>query len=171
MSFTTPVALLCDYTDWQRSCWREWFASEPAALSAFTGPHTDGRFGSIGALIRHIFSAELRYVERLRALPLTDPASIPTDRAAPLFEFGVDSREQLRLLLAFDPASAWWDTPVEMPLLARTVRLAPRKVLLHLVTHEIRHWAQVATTLRWQGWKVPQQDLLFSPIGGPAVSI
>ena len=59
---------------------------------------------------------------------------------------------------------------MDIPLLNRTVRLTPRKILVHVATHEIRHWAQVGTLLRTQGWKVPAQDLLFAPIYGDPIA-
>lgn len=170
-----PIAIsiedLLAYTDWQRSSWYAWFQDQdPSALTASTGPHTDGRFPTIGALVRHIFSAELRYVERIRGAELSDASAVPTTHPAALFTFGATGRSELRALLGSLPSPSW-DEPLEVPLLNRIVRLSPRKILLHLVTHEIRHWAQVGTLLRELGWKVPAQDLLLAPVCGEAISL
>ena len=71
---------LMDYTDWERQKWHAWFGQHGAhVLKISAGPHGDGRFEIVGELVRHIFSAEKRYVERLSGRSLTDPASIPTD--------------------------------------------------------------------------------------------
>ena len=169
MTLSLPIDHLLDYTDWQRATWHAWFQNhEASALAASTGPNGDGRFTTVGALVRHIFSAELRYVERIRGTELTDAAAVPTTEEARLFAFGATGRLQLRALLASYPVEAW-DTPIDIPLLNKTVRLTPRKILLHVVTHEIRHWAQVATLLRQEGWKVPPQDLLFAPVYGDPI--
>src|SRR2546426_136865 len=101
-----PLSLndLLNYTEWERQRWRAWFGKHgnpPLRISA--GPHGDGRFESIGHLVRHIFSAEKRYVERLSDRPLTDPAAIPVDDIDALFQFGQQSRSALpnrRLKLA-----------------------------------------------------------------------
>ena len=66
---------------------------------------------------------------------------------------------------------AEWAQSFEFSLLNSTVRSTPRKVVLHVLTHEIRHWAQVATLLRLQGWVGERQDLLFSPVFGEPVQL
>ena len=64
---------LLDYTDWERQKWHAWFLQHGAdVLKISAGPHGDGRFGAVGELVRHIFSAEKRYVERLSDRSLTD---------------------------------------------------------------------------------------------------
>src|SRR5256886_15101887 len=91
---------LLDYTDWERQKWHAWFLLHGAdVLKISTGPHGDGRFGAVGELVRHIFSAEKRYVERLSGRSLTDSASIPTDNVDTLFQFSRQSRNDLREFL------------------------------------------------------------------------
>ena len=154
---------LLSYTTWQRGLWQAWFEKQgPAALAVTTGPHGDGRFPRIGGLIRHIFSAELRYAERITRVPLTDTASVSTDDATALFQFGAMSRARFVHLIGTLPA-AQWDVPLDFPLLNSTVRASPRKIVLHVLTHEIRHWAQVATLLRLQGQTGDRQDLSSVP--------
>jgi uncharacterized damage-inducible protein DinB len=164
MTLTLSVQDLLAYTTWQRHEWHAWFRREgPLALAVTTGPHGDGRMETIGALIRHIFSAELRYVERILARPLTDTASIASDNVEALFQFGAVSRAQLVTLIDTLPTSAW-DIPLEFSVVNSTFRGTPRKIVLHVLTHEIRHWAQVGTLLRLQGMKASIQDLLISPV-------
>jgi uncharacterized damage-inducible protein DinB len=43
-------------------------------LTTSAGPNGDGRFQSVGDVIRHIFSSEKRYIDRLSNRPLTDTA-------------------------------------------------------------------------------------------------
>ena len=57
---------LISYTDWERRKWYDWFRRhEASVLTMSAGPHGDGRFQTIGDLVRHIFMAGKRYVERL----------------------------------------------------------------------------------------------------------
>ena len=157
---------LLDYTDWERRDWHGWFAQQGApALAIHAGLHGDGRFEVVGDLVRHIFSAEIRYVERLSSRPLTDPTSIPADNVEALFHFGQQSRASLRELIATFPAPEW-DVPREFTILNNFVRVTPRKIVIHVVLHEIRHWAQIGSLLRLQGLKGEFHDFLASPVLG-----
>lgn len=171
MSPTTDLQDLLDYTAWQRQRWHLWFRQAGSgALEVSTGPHGDGRLPTIGILIRHIFSAELRYTERLRGSSLTDTAGVPSGDIDALFRFGAKSRAAFAELVS-DLSLSAWDTPVEFSLLNAQVRATPRKVALHTLTHEIRHWAQVGTMLRLAGWRADSHDLLLSPVQGEELTI
>jgi uncharacterized damage-inducible protein DinB len=170
MSPTLDFGDLVAYTNWQRRSWQSWFKQRSSALSVTTGANGDGRFPTVGGLIRHIFSAEVRYIERIMRLPLTDTSSVPTDDADALFEFGVAGRTRLEQLMD-TMAPALWDVPVEFPLLKSIARATPRKIILHVLTHEIRHWAQMATLLRLQSWPCEPQDLLLSPVLGDPIQL
>ncbi|HEV8398753.1 MAG TPA: DinB family protein [Gemmatimonadales bacterium] len=162
------LTMLLDYTDWERGTWRSWFGQHPQALTISTGLHGDGRFEALGHVVRHIFSAEQRYVERLAGRPLSDTSTIAVDSVDALFEFGRQSRVALReLIAAFPPAE--WDAPRDFTLMNNQIRATPRKIVIHVLMHEIRHWAQIATTARLQGLKVEPHDFLFSPILGGGV--
>src|SRR5690242_12046715 len=92
--------VLLEYTEWERQKWHDWLRRHgDPVLQISAGPHGDGRFQKIGEVIKHIFSAEKRYVERLSDRPMTDPASIPDDNIDALFEFSVQSRKDLRALI------------------------------------------------------------------------
>lgn len=162
---------LVEYTTWQRALWQSWFERHGReALGATTGPHGDGRFPTVGSLIRHIFSAELRYLERIAGMPLTDASSVPADDPAALFEFGNQGRARFVQLLDTLPPAVW-TTRLEFPLMNRTASASPHKIVLHVLTHEIRHWAQVATLLRLQGWSTERFDLLLSPVSGDPIQL
>jgi len=160
--------LLMDYTNWQRQEWNDWLRQHGEhVLKTSVGPHGDGRFQTVGELIRHIFSAEKRYVERLSGRLLTDPASIPTENIEGLFQFSRQSRKELREFLEGFPAQEW-DVPqdLEFPNLNLSVRATPKKIVIHILMHEIRHWAQIATLLRLNGLRSELHDFLFSPVLG-----
>jgi uncharacterized damage-inducible protein DinB len=156
---------LIDYTDWERRIRYDWFrqhGSEVLKISA--GPHGDGRFESTGDLIRHIFSAEKRYVERLSSRPLTGTASIPNNDFEALFQFGRQSRNELKELI--ETYSEDWDAPKEFKIANSLVRATPKKIVIHVLMHEIRHWAQIATLFRLNDLADQPHDFLFSPIMG-----
>jgi uncharacterized damage-inducible protein DinB len=158
--------LFLAYTEWQREQWRAWLRQHSdAVLKTSAGPHGDGRMNTAGEIIRHIFSAEKRYIDRLSGRELTDPASISAEKTEALFAFGESSRRELRQFIAQFPASQW-DVPAEHKILTSALILTPRKIIVHVVMHEIRHWAQLATLLRLSGYKVDFQDFLFSPVLG-----
>ena len=166
VSVGITLAELIEYTDWQREKWRDWFGQNGEdALKVSAGPHGDGRLNTIGDIVRHIFSAEKRYVDRFSGREITDTSTIPTDNADALFAFGEKSRKELGDFIVSFPANQW-DVPREFPLMDKTLRASPRKVVTHVLMHEIRHWAQIATMLRQAGRKVAFHDFLFSPVMG-----
>lgn len=167
----TPIGLglsvedLIEYTGWERGTWRAWFEAHPDALRVSAGPNGDGRFATIGDLVKHIFSAEQRYVQRLRGEPLTDFERLPTDDARTLFAVGDASRTDLVHLIASLPQSDW-DSPREYTILTYLVKTTPRKIVIHVLMHEIRHWAQIATLCRTNGLVGEFHDFLASPVWG-----
>lgn len=157
---------LVDYTEWQRAKWHEWLRQHGSdVLKTSVGPHGDSRFQCVGDVIRHIFSAEKRYIDRLSGRPLTDPAVVPTDDIEALFSFGRESRRLLQDFLETLPAQQW-DVPEDYTIGNFLVRATPRKILVHILLHEIRHWAQIATLFRLNSLAVEFHDFLFSPVFG-----
>ena len=134
-------------------------------LKISAGPNGDGRFEIMGDLVRHIFSAEQRYVERLSGRSLTDTASIPNDNIEALFEFSQQSRKELKELIKTFPVGDW-DAPRDFKILTSLIRATPRKIVTHILMHEIRHWAQIATLFRLNGLVDEFHDFLASPVMG-----
>jgi uncharacterized damage-inducible protein DinB len=59
------------------------------------------------------------------------------------------------------------DVPVEFRLMNSVARMTPKKIVVHTLIDEIRHWAQIATVVRLNGYKGEFHDFLFSPgLGG-----
>ena len=53
----------------------------------------------------------------------------------------------------------------EMQFSPTNIRIVtPRKMILQTLTHELRHWAQVAAFLRQAGYKPGSHDLIGSPL-------
>lgn len=164
MNIGLSLAELTGYTEWQRQKWHAWFREHgDAPLTLDSGLHGDGRFHSVGDSLKHIFSAEIRYVDRLLDRPVTDAAAIPSDNAEALFEFGRKSRSELKNLIETF-AEAEWEVPRELTILKYALTVTPRKIVAHVLMHEIRHWAQIGTLMRLNGLPIEFQDLLFSPV-------
>ena len=164
MTFPFSLDDLLAYSDWDRARWRDWFMEkEPDVLSVGLGPNSDGRFNTIGELIRHIFSAEKRYVERVLRVPLSDTSVVPAGDAEALFRFGEESRRALRELLATTPDTEW-DTPREMKVGKQVLQVTARAMIIQATTHELRHWAQIATLLRLAGHATGFHDYIASPL-------
>jgi uncharacterized damage-inducible protein DinB len=160
---------LMDYTEWERQKWHDRLRQEGnEILKTSAGPHGDGRFATLGELIRHIFSAETRYVDRLSGRTIIDTGSVPTDSLDALFELGQQSRKSLKDFIETFPVQEW-DVPQELKLMNSSLKATPRKIVVHVLLHEIRHWAQIATLLRLTGVTDGFHDILFSPAMGGKV--
>jgi uncharacterized damage-inducible protein DinB len=168
-----PVSLtvddLMDYTAWERQKWHDCLQQHgDDVLKITTGPNGDGRFTTVGDLIRHVFSAEKRYVDRLSGRTLTETAAIPNDDIEALFQFGQQSRKELTELVALLPAQDW-DLPQDLKMHNSVLTMTPRKIVVHVLLHETRHWAQIATFLRLNGVVDGFHDFLVSPVMGGRV--
>ena len=164
MTFAFSLNDLLDYTEWDRAQWHRWFREQDASvLTLGLGANNDGRIKNIGELVRHIFSAEKRYVERCRGVPLTDTSTVPSNDVEALFRFGAETRRALRDLLETFPAHRW-DVPQEMQMGKHSLQVTPRKMIVQSITHELRHWAQIATLVRLDGRKSGVHDFLASPL-------
>ena len=165
MAMDVGLDELMEYTDWERGKWHDWFRRHgDQVLKISSGPHGDGRFERAGDLVRHIFSAEKRYVDRLAGRVLTDTASVPNDDLEALFRFGERSRSELRELV--ETYSQDWNQPNDYRIINSVFRVTPKKIVVHVLIHEIRHWAQIATLFRLNGLTAEPHDFLFSPVMG-----
>jgi len=157
---------LLAYTAWERQNWYDCLKQHgKKALKIHLGPNRDGRFETVGDLVKHIFSAEKRYVARITGQPLSDFADLPNDNVEALFQFSQQSRKELQHLLETFP-EAEWDRPKEFKVLNYSVKATPKKIVVHILMHEIRHWAQIATLLRLNGLPSGPHDFLVSPVFG-----
>jgi uncharacterized damage-inducible protein DinB len=156
---------LIEYTTWQRARWQTFLREHPEALRLDAGPHGDGRFATVGDLVKHLFGAEQRYVQRLTDQPLSEYAEVPPEDLDAVFAIGEESRRALLDLLRTYPADRW-DTPRDFTVLAFKVTATPKKVVLHVLLHEIRHWAQIATICRQNGLVCGWHDFITSPVFG-----
>jgi uncharacterized damage-inducible protein DinB len=151
---------LLRYTMEERDRWRRFFSNHPEAME--TPFQSAGAFGTIGKLIDHIFLVERRHLQRLRGEPLADRTGLTGINAPPLFDYGASVRRELEQFVS------GLDEDVAGQIRTFEVRgqqwpMSARKLLFHILMHEIRHWAQVTLAIRLAGIEPPgEQDLFFS---------
>lgn len=147
------------WTEEERGKWESWFADHPGALALSL---KGDKFGTVGGLIGHIFEAEWRQAHRFGGGPVPerkDPAGL--DRVA-LFDYGRSTRAYIRgeASKLRDPD---WSATIGFSTVNGPVELTKRKLVLHLMLHETRHWAQIARTVREHDLAPPgRHDLMFS---------
>ncbi|MDB4909125.1 MAG: DinB family protein [Gemmatimonadetes bacterium] len=154
---------LADYTRAESERWHKWLASRPESVLEL--PVGTGRTATVRGLVHHIIVVERRYIDRLRDEPVTTYEAIPSDSLDAMFASFADGRERL---------DAWLATATDEDLARRlefvtisagTLTGSARKIVSHLLLHGVRHWAQLATSLRQQGHATDwAHDLLLSDV-------
>jgi uncharacterized damage-inducible protein DinB len=146
--FQIPFRALLAYRDAETNRWREWFAANPGALIVEVG---EGRIASVHGLVTHIFVAELRYAqrvldERVSGFDEWKPASIDES-----FAIGDAARAKVDAYLASADTDALRRPLVYKTMTAGEFQVSPAQLLVNLVMHGSRHWAQIATAVRRAG--------------------
>lgn len=165
---------LLGYTDEERAKWHQWFATHgpdplKIALAGETHP-------TLGALILHCFWAELWYAFFMRGETLTQDSEIvkqnrdlPADDAERIFTFGLFTRQHMRAFTDGANQEAW-ERVHEVEARGFQISGSARKLISHILVHELRHWAQIAIVVRQHELAPPgDHDLLFSTSFGPLV--
>lgn len=161
MALTITLDELLIWSDEERAKWSPWFHANSAALDVVM--QEGGRFSTIGALVDHIFLIERRHTLRLQGVKeLPTQTGVVAKDVDGLWRYAEESRQGLR---AFLPTLALADanTPRDVVVATGTYPLSPRKLLFHMVLHEVRHWAQIAAVARGAGFTPPgDHDLFYS---------
>jgi uncharacterized damage-inducible protein DinB len=153
-------AELVRYTNMEREKWRHWFFSHAEAVDAPVQP--EGRLPTVGKLIDHIFLVERRHLQRLTFQPVSNTTGLTGNNAPPLFDYGASVRRELEQYVA-DLSDDETDTVRQFDVRDQKWPMTPRKLLFHILLHEMRHWAQVALAVRLAGFEPPgDHDLFFS---------
>ena len=160
MALSLAFDELLRYTHEEREKWRTWFVAHPGAIETAVQP--GGRLPTVGKLIDHIFLVERRHLQRLTGAPLSAATGLTGNNAPPLFDYGSSVRRELEQYAAeLDPDVA--DDIRMFDVRDRQWPLSSRKLLFHILVHEIRHWAQIALAVRLAGHEPPgDHDLFFS---------
>lgn len=151
---------LLRYTNEEREKWRAWFVAHPEAMAVDL--QAGGRFPTVGSLIDHIFLVERRHLQRLHDEKPDDKSGLSGHHAPPLFDYGASIRRELeQFTRELDPDVA--NEPRTFIVQNGPYALTPRKLLFHCLLHEIRHWAQIALSVRRAGLEPPgNHDLFYS---------
>ena len=160
MGLTITLDELLAWTAEERAKWLPWLKANPAALDVVVQP--GGRFPTVASLIDHVLLVEHRHILRLQRKELPTTTGVDPKDIDALWAYGERTRRGV-LLYAALLSAADADQPRDIAFGAVTLTTSPRKLLFHLVLHEVRHWAQVASVLRAAGFAPPgEHDLLFS---------
>ena len=149
---------LLDYSDHERAKWREWVEADPDRLAIPVQP--GGRFPHLGSLLDHMFLSERRHLSRLEGAVPPDTTGVVMGDWTALFDYAAAGRAGLRRYLAGLGEERRTET-LEVGVQTRTFTVTRRKLLLHIVVHEIRHLAQVALAARVAGHEPPGRHDVF----------
>ncbi len=154
--------VLLEVTSTEHHRWREWFVEHP---KAWVVPFATGRMATIGGVVLHIFGVELRYAQRLLDQEVTAWEEFRQTSIDEVFELGDNARGQLVHFLTTAPEKELDRVLTFQTLTAGTVSASKYKIASNIFLHDIRHWGQIATVLRQNGF-VDQwpHDMLLSDI-------
>ena len=152
---------LLAWTEEERGKWEAWFPAHPEALAFVL---KGDRFGTVGGLIGHIFEAEQRQSHRFGGAPVPERKDPAGGSVKELFAAGRRSRAFYRESISRLSAGEWAAT-LMFETTGGPITITKRKLALHLPLHEIRHWAQIARTVREHDLAPPgRHDLMFSDV-------
>jgi uncharacterized damage-inducible protein DinB len=160
MALALTLDELVRYSNAEREKWRGWLLLHPEAMDLPVQP--GGRHATVGKLIDHIFLVERRHVQRLTDVPVATVTGLTGNNAPPLFDYGASVRRELEQYVAdLDDEAA--DQVRVFVIRDEQWQMSPRKLLFHILLHEVRHWAQIALAVRLSGLEPPgEHDLAFS---------
>ena len=152
------VTELLRWNDVTSGHWRDLLRAHPDLLAL---PCDVRNSGDVAHFLQHIVAVELRYAQRLAGEPESPYEAVPFGSADELFATHSQALAMVQALLAREDYD--WSTEFEFQTITLgKLRAARRDVLLHLLLHSIRHYAQLATLVRSAGVKPDwPMDFLF----------
>ncbi len=160
MALSLQFAELLRYSNGEREKWRGWLLLHPEAMDVPVQP--GNRHATVGKLIDHIFLVERRHVQRLMDVPVASLTGLTGNNAPPLFDYGASVRRELEQYVA-DLDDEIADQVRRFEVREQQWAMSSRKLLFHILLHEIRHWAQIALAIRVAGLEPPgEHDLFYS---------
>jgi len=145
---------LLAYTEEESRRWKQFLRTHPQALGL---PLDIAE--SVRELVKHIFAVELFFANLVtgKKADLNQPTATTLDEI-----FGLGERAASVYRDFFVRASPeQWAEKLELSRIG--VRASRRKMVTQALTHSMRHWAQIATFLRQQGFKQDwRHDFLVS---------
>ena len=101
-------------------------------------------------LVHHVVAVELRYAERLNDLPISTYEQVTKDSVDSLYE--THARAMALLQQAITTPNTNWEEDLEFPTRsAGTLKARRKTIVVHMLMHSIRHYAQLGTIARHGG--------------------
>ena len=149
MSLCLSGEELMAWNDVSARKWRDFVTEHPAVLSV----ESDIRDSkTIGQVLQHVVAVELRYAQRLAALPESEYSAVKYGSGDEILETHDQALGLLRPRLA-DPAFDWEQEIEFVTITAGKLRARRKTVFVHAMMHSVRHYAQLATLARQHGFK------------------
>lgn len=129
--------------------WKAWFEAHPEALEVLcdvAGSKT------VGELVHHIFAVQLRHSQRLLAEPVHGYDNDHITTAESLFTLAYQGSGNLHRFLTLTSDAHAGEVIHFTIRSGRQVSVSRRKLFAHVMIHSIRHWAQISTLLRQNGF-------------------
>ena len=153
---------LLEFTSTEHHRWHDWFVERPKAWAV---PFGTGRMATIGGVVMHIFGVELRYAQRLLDQEVTQWEDFRQTSIDDVFELGDNARAQLVQFLTSAPEAELDRVLTFQTLTAGIVTASKHKIASNIFLHDIRHWGQIATVLRQNGFADQwSHDMLLSNV-------
>lgn len=153
------LAELLDYSDHERHKWRQWIETDPSRLTLPFQP--GGRFPTIGSVFDHIFLVERRHLARLEGGTPPDTTGVAPGDIEALFDYAALVRADFRHYVS-ELNGALGAQILNFTVPNYSFSMTRRKLVAHMLIHEVRHLAQVAFAARVAGVEPPPElDLLF----------
>lgn len=156
---TFSAQTLVDWNDANAQRWHEFILANPPILLLLC----DIRNGkTVADTLQHIVAVELRYAQRLAGLPESPYEEIPKTSIDSLHGAHELALGLVRSLLS-TPDYDWSAELTIDTIAAGRLRASRETILVHLALHSMRHYAQLATLVRQQGFKTNwPMDYLFA---------
>ena len=135
---------------WVDETSRRWHAHLNAHPQVLGAPCDIRESATARDLVHHIVVVELRYAERLNDLKITSYDEVAKDDLDALFDVHARAMDLLRTALAAPNTN--WDEDLEFPTRsAGTLKARRKTIVVHMLMHSIRHYAQLGTIARQAG--------------------
>jgi uncharacterized damage-inducible protein DinB len=156
---TFSAETLVAWNDTNAQRWHEFILANPTIHMLLC----DIRNGkTVADTLQHIVAVELRYAQRLAGLPESPYEEIPKNSIDSLHAAHELALGLVRSLLA-NPDYDWSAALTIDTISAGRLRASRETILVHLTLHSMRHYAQLATLVRQQGFKTNwPMDYLFA---------
>jgi uncharacterized damage-inducible protein DinB len=153
---------LLEFTSVEHHRWHGWFEENPKGWDV---PFATAPMATVSAVVNHIFSVELRYTQRLRDEAVTNWQDLLAYTSLEdVFAFGDNARALLVDFLTNAPEQELDRVLTFRTVTAGEVTASKHKIASNIFLHGIRHWGQIASVLRQNGFSAqwPHDALLSS---------